>query len=504
MNRRIRWLGVVLVVCFGLLFLQLNNFQLRQASRLAQNPNNPQNPVNPYSLPRGDILSSDGTVLAYSKPTSDGYGEKRIYPAATATLFAGLTGYAAVATESAYGIESQYDSYLTQHDSAVTTLGQLLTQHTVTDDVTLTVSVALQKVAEQALAGRTGAVVAIDPQTGAILAMYGNPTYDPNAFAAHSYSSVISNYDKIVNSPSANSIGSALINRATGWTYAPGSAFKVVTTSAIFDHKASIANINWPVVPRISLPQTTLTLQNYLAEPCGGDLGLVLARSCDTAYGQIGMDLGPAPLYQEATAFGFDSRPPLDLPSGEVAPSNFPSEQQLIGNSPSQAYSAIGQQNVSATVLQMALVVSAIADNGVIMTPHLVSHIIDNQGNLVSTYVPHPWLQATSAATAAKVRSLMLGVTQNPLGTAYNIFPSNLQVAAKTGTAQIQANGCGTYNWLVATAPAGAGQTSTVAVAAVVPVPSGPGCTNVTGAQIAGPVVSTVLQAALSQQGAQK
>ena len=153
--------------------------------------------------------------------------------------------------------------------------------------------------------------------------------------------------------------------------------------------------------------------------------------------------------------------------------------------------SAIGQENVTATALQMALVAAGIADNGVIMSPHLLDKIIDDQGNLVETYHPHAWRRATSVQTAKAVRQLMLGVTENLDGTAYGVFPSYLfpPVAAKTGTAQIDARGCGTYNWLIATAPAGPGQTPTVAVAAIVPIPPGASCVDSTGAQVAGPVV---------------
>jgi cell division protein FtsI/penicillin-binding protein 2 len=128
--------------------------------------------------------------------------------------------------------------------------------------------------------------------------------------------------------------------------------------------------------------------------------------------------------------------------------------------------------------------------------------IIDDQGNLVETYPPHAWRRATSAKTAVAVRQLMLGVTEDQYGTAYDVFPSYLfpPVAAKTGTAQINARGCGTYNWLIATAPAGPGQTPTVAVAAIVPVPPGSACVDVTGALEAGPVVRAVMQKALEMQ----
>ena len=504
-NRRIRWLGFVLLACFVLLFLQLNDFQVRQAKSLVDNPHNQTLLPDPYTLARGDIYSSDGAVLAMSEPTKDGYGELRVYPPATATLFAGITGYESVAVGNATGLELEYNQFLTQHNTPSSTLGQLLTQHKTTDDITLTVSVALQQAAAEALAGRTGAVVAIDPRTGAILAMYGNPTFDPNVFAVHSgpkgesgYDSVISSYNKLLRSP-----GDPLINYATAQAKAPGSTFKVVDSSAIFDRVPQIATQFFNSVSYVTLPETGgQRLYNFDGEYCGGSLAQVLLRSCDTAFALVGQRLGPEKLYLEASAFGFDAVPPIDLPQGEAAASNFPPPQDFAGDTPGLMKSAIGQEDVTATTLQMALVAAGIADNGVIMTPHLLDKIIDAQGNLVETYHPHAWRRATSVQTAETVRQLMLGVTENPLGTAYGVFPSYLfpPVAAKTGTAQINALGCGTYNWLIATAPAGPGQTPTVAVAAIVPIPPGPSCRDVTGAQIAGPVVAAVMQKALAMQ----
>jgi len=259
----------------------------------------------------------------------------------------------------------------------------------------------------------------------------------------------------------------------------------------------------FPSVSYVTLPQTGgQRLSNFQGEYCGGPLAEVLLRSCDTAFALIGQSLGPEKLYLEASAFGFDSVPPIDLPEGEAAASNFPPPQDFAGDTPGLMKSAIGQENVTATALQMALVAAGIADNGVIMSPHLLDKIIDDQGNLVETYHSHAWRRAAAVQTAKAVRQLLLGVTENLNGTAYGVFPSYLfpPVAAKTGTAQIDARGCGTYNWLIATAPAGAGETPTVAIAAIVPIPPGSSCVDSTGAQVAGPVVAAVMQKALAMQ----
>jgi peptidoglycan glycosyltransferase len=499
MNRRIRVLALVLVVCFVLLFAQLNNLQVREASQLQAKSNVLLPSVQSwYSSPRGEILSSDGDVLAYSTKTSAGY--VRHYP--YGTLFADITGYYdAVQAADPYGVESEYNSYLVQHQSKPKGLAGVLAQDKGTDSVVLTLSVQLQKVAEEALAGFQGAIVASDPQNGDILAMYSNPTYDPNGLSSLNPAANQSYYNKVSTERPNQSWGGALLNSATNYPIAPGSTFKVITTSAMYDHDRSLLTFDAPYIPGLTIQGTDRVLTNYGGEICGGALAEILAQSCDTAYAELGIKLGATRLYDEATAFGFDQVPPIDLPAGEVAASNFPTPASFAGNVPGVAYSAIGQENVSETALQDALVASAIADNGTIMKPHVMANIVSDVGQVVDSYTPTPWLKATSPSTAKAVRTLMLGVTSPELrGTAAGVFtgpefPPNT-VAAKTGTAET-VNGC-SADWLIATAPAGPRQKPTVAVAAVLPYQTGLTCSD-TGAVAAGPRVAEVLAAALAE-----
>jgi peptidoglycan glycosyltransferase len=251
------------------------------------------------------------------------------------------------------------------------------------------------------------------------------------------------------------------------------------------------------VLSSTELPETNSVLHNFDSERCGGPLATILAVSCDTAYALIGIQLGARNLSLEAAAFGFNKTPPLDLPSGEVDQATFPTYSELEGNSPFVAYSAIGQFDVTETALQDALVAAGIANNGVIMAPHLLSRVVDGDGTPVYTFRPHKWRTATSPTTASQVRTLMLGVVTN--GTAATVgFPANLDVAAKTGTAETGATGC-SATWLVATAPAGPYDVPTIAVSAVLPQSAG-GCSE-TGAEVAGPVVRQVLDAALEGGG---
>ncbi len=495
MNRRIRVLALVLVVCFVLLFAQLNNLQVREASQLqAKSAQLLPSGQTWYSSPRGEILSSDGEVLAYSSETSAGY--VRHYP--YGSLFADITGYYdAVQEADPYGVEDEYNSYLVEHQSKPKGLAGVLAQDEGTDSVVLTLSVQLQQVAEKALGGFLGAIVAVDPQNGDILAMYSNPTYDPNGLSSLDPASDTRYYTSVANDRPNQSWGGALLNNATNYPIAPGSTFKVITTSAMFDHDASLLTIDVPYTNGLAIKGTDLLLHNYGGETCGGVLQVILAQSCDTAYAEIGVKLGATRLYDEATAFGFDQVPPIDLPQGEVAASNFPTPASFADNLPGVAYSAIGQEDVSETALQDALIASAIGDNGTIMKPHVMANIVSDVGQVVDSYTPTPWRKATSSTTAKAVRNLMIGVTSYALhGTAAGVFPSSITVAAKTGTAET-VNGC-SADWLIATAPAGPRQKPRVAVAAVLPFQPGLTCSD-TGAVAAGPRVAEVLEAALAE-----
>ncbi|MFZ0059743.1 MAG: penicillin-binding transpeptidase domain-containing protein [Acidimicrobiales bacterium] len=489
MNRRIRTFALVSLACFALLLLQLGNLQVRQATALQHSTYEPTvYGGGPFEQARGEIVSADGVVLAESIPTNDGYRYFRHYP--EGPLFAAITGYYDITASSApYGMEAEYNQFLSPNTPVVHNLNDVLTERTGTDSIEITVSAALQKVAAEAMGDYRGAVVAIVPRTGAILAAYSSPTYNPNELSSGNKKEAAKYYESL--DPSSGD--SPLVNGVTAQRYPPGSTFKVITTSAIFDHDPSLESFVAKDASSIALPDTVLRLHNFAYETCGGALAVDLAASCDTAYAEIGLKLGAPRLYEEATSFGFDKVPPIDLPASEVIPAIFPSAGSFSDNVPGIAYSAIGQENVAETALQDALIAAAIADNGTIMTPHFLSRVVDAAGNVVENYTPHPWLRATSASTADQVRSLMLGVVLH--GTASGVgFPSNLDVAAKTGTAQ-SANSACSDDWLIATAPAGPGQTPKVAVAAVVVQPAG--YCDGTGALVAGPIVKAVLLAAL-------
>jgi peptidoglycan glycosyltransferase len=482
-NRQIRSLGVVLMVLFGALFVQVNYLQIFHANALSNNPTNTRAVIRDFSQPRGVIQTSDGDVLAKSVPTKDEFKNLRQYP--EGALFAHITGYFSF-TYGAEGVERQYNDELVGRNQKLQlkNLSDLLVKNERTGDVTLTLSKRLQQVASDALGQRKGAVVALDPTTGAILAMADFPSYDPNQLAGHNVAQVKAAWDSL----NADTADKPLLPRTYRERYFPGSSFKVITTAVAL--ATGVASVDQPVYPQLSaLPLPNAggqTLQNFGGEVCGGTLPTILAQSCNTAYAQLGLDIGADRLSSGAQDFGFDKTPPIDLPF--AAQSTFPPASDFAQDKPGLAKSAIGQQNVQATPLEMAMVAGAIADNGVIMTPHVMSEVRDNEGDLVERYNPKPWMQAVSPDVAATVKQLMIGVVNSGTGTAAQI--PGIQVAGKTGTAQTGLNT--THVWFISFAPA-----DNPKVAVAVMLENLPNESDATGGTVAAPIAKAVIQAAL-------
>jgi peptidoglycan glycosyltransferase len=484
-NRQIRLLGVGLMVLFAALFVQLNWLQVVHAHSLDSNPLNAESVVNEYSRPRGAIISADGVTLAQSVPSPDQFKYLRQYP--TGALFEEVTGYFSF-NYGSDGAEKTYDSVLTGKKSpfhlptSIAGIRSFFTNTSSAQSITLTVLDRVQKAAQAALAGREGSVVAIVPSSGAILALYSNPSFDPNLLAGHNLSQVAANFKTIEATPHA------LDPPAYRETWPPGSAFKIVTSSAIFDHDPALATQVQPDLSALPLPESTQLLHNFAGEVCGGNLLALFTVSCDTGFGKIGLELGPTNLYDEATAFGFDAIPPIDLPYAVA--SQFPTIASFNQNQPFLAFSAIGQGNVAATPLEMALVAAGIANGGVIMAPHILGHVTNSLGQTVETYKPTRWLTATSPQTASQVTTLMESVVNSPRGTGTAAAIPGVTVAGKTGTAQTGHNT--TDDWFVAFAPA---QNPQIAVAAVLP---DQGVANeYQGGTLAAPVVKAVIESYL-------
>ena len=480
MERQIRRVGIVLLVLIGLLFVQLNYLQIVRADKLANDPGNARKATRDFNRDRGVIQTADGAVVAHSVPTPDArFKRLRRYP--EAGLFAHVSGYFSF-TYGTDAVENQYHDDLAGRSAEVAAVRDVFSDRTRTGNVTLTMTKSLQQVARDALGARRGSVVALNPRDGAVLAMWSFPSFDPNPLAAHEQRSVQASWNRLQADGSK-----PLLARSFRERYAPGSTFKVVTAAAALERAPELVGKSYPRLRVLDLPQTNRNLPNFGGATCGGAMADLLRVSCNTGFAQVGLDLGGDRLAGEARDFGFASRPPIDL--NAVALSGFPEASAFRRNQPALAQSAIGQQDVTATPLEMALVAAGVANGGVIMKPHVMAEVRDSERQLVRTWRPEPWHTAMSPANAAALRAMMVDVVNG--GTATRAAVPGVQVAAKTGTAQTV--GDNSHAWLVAFAPAEAPR---VAVAVIVESQPGLGDT-VTGGRIAAPIAQAVLAAAL-------
>jgi len=481
-NRQIRMLGLAGLALFILLFVQLTNLQVISAQRLNDNTLNTRQAVKDFSEPRGAIQTADGVVIADSVDTNDQFQRLRRYP--TGPLFAHVTGYFSF-TFGSEGVERTYNKELTGKVTKLSPkgIGDLLLDKKHTANVTLTLTQKLQQVATQALGPRKGAVVALDPRSGAVLAMADYPSFDPNPLAAHDQKVVQAAWNQLVSDSNK-----PLLPRTYRERYFPGSTFKIITASTgLTDGSVTTTNPVYPSLTELPLPQSGgQTLKNFGGERCGGPLPQIIAVSCNTAFAQMGLDLGAQKMSSGAGAFGFNATPPLDLPA--VAKSLFPPASAFRFDKPALAKSAIGQQDVQSTPLQMALAGAAIANKGVAMAPHVMAEVRDSEGQVIESFKSSQWKTPITSDVASTMTDMMVGVVQH--GTATRVALQNVQVAAKTGTAQTGNNT--SHTWMVAFAPA---EAPTVVVAVI--VENQPNVSEATGGVVAAPIAKAVLQSAL-------
>jgi peptidoglycan glycosyltransferase len=482
MNTQIRRLGIVMLLLFSALFVQLNWLQIIDADDLNNHPANSRGVVRDFIKPRGVIQTSDGAIIAQSVPSNDAFKLQRQYP--LGPLFAHITGYFSF-TYGSEGAEKQFNDALTGNVSkGGFNPRDLLIERDKTANVTLTVSRSLQELATEQLGQRKGSVVALDPRTGGILALADYPTYDPNTLASHNQDAVRQTWSEL-----NADVTKPLLPRAFRERYPPGSSFKVVTTAVgLATGAATPAQPVYPTLRELPLPNAGgQTLANFGGGTCGGPLPEALRVSCNTSFAQLGLDLGAQKLSAGADAFGFNKEPPIDLPY--AAKSVFPAASEFARDQPGLAKSAIGQQDVSATPLQMALVAAAIANNGTVMKPHVLAEVRDAEGEVIQRYNPEPWLNAVPPDVARSTRDMMVGVVQGGSGTRAQI--PGVTVAGKTGTAQTGLDK--SHVWFIAFAPAEAPR-----IAVAVMLEDQPSANEATGGALAAPIAQAMIRAALA------
>jgi penicillin-binding protein A len=476
-NRQIRRVGIAVLITFGALFVQVNYLQVVRADSLANDARNVRAVKRAFSDPRGEILTSDGVIVARSQPVDDQFERLRLYP--TGSLFAHTSGFFSF-NFGASGVEDVYNRDLSgrRPEQQLRNLGDWLIGKERTGDVVLSLSNVAQETAREALGDKNGSVVVLEPATGQVVALWSNPSYDPSPLASHSAKEAQAAFDG--NNPPANP-DKPMLARAYRERYAPGSTFKVVTASTAIETGTATPQTSYPSIRFLDLPQSDKQLRNFGGSNCGGTMAESFRRSCNTTFGQIGLDLGEK-LVDGMKAFGITEDVPFDLPearSGGPAPGSFEK------NKPSSANAAIGQGDIAVTPLQMATVAGAIANGGVLMAPHVVREIRDPDGQVIRRIGPDEWKRAVQPTTAAAVTQMMIAVVKAGTGTAAAV--PGQTVAGKTGTAE--APGGPPHAWFIGFAPAEAPR---FAIAVIVERGGDLG-DEATGGRVAAPVAGKVL-----------
>jgi penicillin-binding protein A len=487
-NARVGRIGVVILILFLLLFVNLNYVQVFHARALEENPNNSRRLIELYAKPRGELLASDGVVLARSEPTSDTLLRQRVYPAGP--LFANPVGYLSF-NFGATGLEESQAQRLLGEDevrAADNVLDYLLAEPQ-PGAVRLTLDTRVQDEARTALGDQHGAVVALNPKTGAIYALWSNPSFDPNPIAGHDPAVAKAAFDA---TDAGDKPGLA---RAYGETYPPGSTFKVVVASAAL--KAGItpdtAFDNPSILP---LPDSSVGLRNFGGGTCRADAGGRVSfhsgfvQSCNTTFAQIGLRIGPDLIRQQAELFGFDRPLPAEL-GVPTAASIYPPASRFERSQSSVAQSAIGQFDVRVTALQMGMVAAGVGNGGIVMQPYLVKEVLDGKGRRVFAAQPKVYSQALSPQDDQTIKSFMVEVVASGTGTAGQV--PGVSVGGKTGTAQTTED-APPHAWFIAFAPA---EDPVVAVAVLVERGGSLG-SEATGGQVAAPIARQVIQEVLN------
>lgn len=487
MNTSLRRISMILMALIVLLLLNATMTQVFRADGLRADPRNQRVLLDEYSRQRGQI-SAGGQLMAYSVSTSGRYRFLRVYP--NPFVYAPITGFYSLSYSST-GLERAEDGVLNGSDQRL--FGRRLADFFTGRDprggnVNTTIVPRVQQAGwdamQQGCSGPCkGAVVAIEPSTGRILAMVSSPSYDPNRLATHDTAEQSAAWQQLGADPD-----SPLTNRAISERYPPGSTFKVVTTAAALQAGVT-EDDQFTALPSIQLPDSTASLENYGGSACGSgqtaSLREAFARSCNTAFVQVGLKVGTDALRNTATAFGLDTPPdpiPLQVAESTVGP---------ISDRAALAMSSIGQKDVSLTPLQNAMVAATIANQGVTMQPYLVESLTGPDLSNIATTAPTEQRRAVSPQVAAKLTDLMVGAEQF---TQQKGAIPGVQIASKTGTAEHGTDPRNTppHAWYIAFAPA---QKPKVAIAVL--VENGGDRLSATGGAVAAPIGRAVIAAAL-------
>jgi len=482
-NRGIRRVGIAVTGLLLVLVGQLTYLQIIRADSLDDDPRNNRTVLRDINRPRGDILSADGEVLATSVESTDNtdFEFQRLYP--LGGLTAQVVGYQSFVVGNT-GIERTYNDDLAGRSPELKSLGDFLRGEETTGTVVLNLRTAVQRVAAEELGDQRGSVVVLDVRTGGVVAMYSNPTYDPQPLAGHD-TQAVSDYFALLSADPAKPD----LPRAYREIYPPGSTFKVVTSAVAFDTGTAAPDTVYPTLSALDLPLTSNELRNFGGATCGGTVFESFVVSCNTTFAQMGLDLGNLfpPGLEE---FGVEGEaPPLDVYPGAVRNTGLEGAD-FETDAPQFAFAGIGQGTVATSPLTMAMVAQSVANGGVMLEPRAVKEIRDQKGTAVQDFTATRWKTAMTPATSLSLTAMMRAVVERGTGTRAQL--AGVAVAGKTGTAQ---NSTGDpHAWFIGFAPADAPR---YAVAVLVENGGSTG-SEATGGAVAAPIAARVLEAALA------
>ena len=490
MDRQIRRLAIGFLVLFAALAINLNYIQVIAADDIANNNANKRLLFEEYEVDRGLILASDRiTVLADTEKTGGDLKYQRIYPQESDLGYGHLTGFHSFV----YGrteLEQSYNEELSARTDVLFTqrlIDEFLGRDLKGASIVTTIEPDLQEIAARALGGSEGAVAAIDPGSGDVLALVSSPTYDPNPLASHVSKEVRRAYEELEPGES----DSPLVSRATDTFFPPGSSFKIVTAAAALEQGLGPDHL-LPNPQAYDVPQTTNDLENFGGSQCPGgseiDMAVALQISCNVYFAQLAVEIGPEGLVEQAHRFGFSQDIDFDIPFVE---SEIPPVEAFELDIPAVAQSGIGQRDVRTNVLHMALIAGSIGNGGTMMEPRLVDEIRDPKGRILQELPESTYGQPLSELNAGILTEMMVSVVQSGTGTAAQI--PGVTVAGKTGTAQT-AEGEAPHAWFVSFAPADAPE---IAVAVVV-LNGGDLGSEATGGQLSAPIAKSIIEEYLS------
>ncbi|MFJ4278266.1 peptidoglycan D,D-transpeptidase FtsI family protein [Streptomyces massasporeus] len=491
MNKPLRRIAIFCGLLVLALLIRDNWIQYVQADELRTDKNNRRVTIERYASPRGDIIVDGKPITGSAESSGSDFKFKRTYK--DGPMWAPVTGYASQAF-GASQIENIEDGILTGNDDRLffrNTLDMLTGKKQQGGNVVTTLNAAAQKAAYNGLEkqGGKGAVVALEPSTGKILALASYPSYDPSSFAGNSTSKDGGAWNKL---QKKNNPNDPMLNRALRETYPPGSTFKVVTAAAALEdgiYTSADAKTNSPD-PWV-MTGTTTKLPNEGNIPCeNATLRVALQYSCNTVFGKIGADLGNDKMLDMAKKFGFDEE--------QFTPVRANASVFSDNMNPSQtALSSIGQFNTAATPLQMAMVASAVANDGKLMKPYMVDELQSSGVDPIEKTDPEELSQPLSAENAQILQSMMETVVEK--GTGSNAKIPNVTVGGKTGTAQHGVdNSENPYAWFISYAK-GEDGSSPVAVAVVVEDDNAVR-DDISGGGLAAPIARNVMEAVIDSK----